>query len=96
MSYSDIQKLLQKARAAADAAEAHGTLTGCLCAVAPYRFDDWLVEILPDGGTDPDSSERLLKLYKETEDALEGDDLRFELLLPEDEEPLDARATALG
>jgi uncharacterized protein YgfB (UPF0149 family) len=96
MSYSDIQKVLQRARAATDAAEAHGTLTGCLCAVVPYRFEDWLVEILPDGGPDSDASARLLELYKGTEESLISGDLRFELLLPEDELPLDTRASALG
>ena len=30
-------------------AEAHGTLAGALCALVPYRLEDWLAEILPEG-----------------------------------------------
>jgi len=96
VSYSTVQRLLAGAHAAADAAEAHGTLTGCLCAVVAYRFEDWLIEILPDGGADADASEQLRRVYKGTEDALGSGELRFKPLLPEDEQPLDTRAAALG
>jgi uncharacterized protein YgfB (UPF0149 family) len=36
--YSHVQHLLVQERALADAAEAHGTLAGCLCGAAGYRF----------------------------------------------------------
>ena len=96
VSHSEVQRLLSSAHAAADAAEAHGTLTGCLCAVVAYRFEDWLIEILPDGGADADASDQLREVYKGTEEALGRGELRFTPLLPEDEQPLDTRASALG
>ena len=40
--YADIQQLLAQEHSLADAAEAHGTLAGCLCGASGYRFEDWL------------------------------------------------------
>ena len=48
-NYTEIQRVLTDQRSLADAAEAHGTLAGCLCAAVGYRFEDWLHEILPEG-----------------------------------------------
>ena len=47
--YADTQHLLAQEHSLADAAEAHGTLAGCLCGASGYRFEDWLKEILPEG-----------------------------------------------
>jgi len=95
-TYTEIQRLLSEQRALTDAAEAHGTLAGGLCAAVGYRFDDWLQEILPDGSVDALSSAFLRQLYLETAGALEGPEMQFELLLPEDAEPIDSRTAALG
>ena len=54
-SYAELQRVLGDARGLTDAAEAHGTLAGALCAARAYRLDDWLVEILPDGLADPNT-----------------------------------------
>jgi uncharacterized protein YgfB (UPF0149 family) len=78
-NYTEIQRVLAEERSLADAAEAHGTLAGCLCAAIGYRFEDWLLEILPEGQAHPMAKE-----------------MEFELLLPQDEEPLDARTEALA
>jgi len=94
--YSEIQHLLAQARSLADAAEAHGTLTGCLCGASSYRFEDWLREILPEGRAEPDAAETLQALYAETVDALEQPDMSFEPLLPSDAQPLEARTAALA
>ncbi len=95
-NYTEIQRVLSDERSLADAAEAHGTLAGCLCAAVGYRFEDWLAEILPEGRAHPTATAALRELYRETAGALEGADMEFELLLPEDGQPLDARATALA
>ena len=84
-NYSEIQRVLTEERSLADAAEAHGTLTGCLCAAIGYRFDDWLLEILPEGQAHPLAKETLRGLYTHTAGALEGPEMEFELLLPADE-----------
>jgi hypothetical protein len=95
-NYTEIQRVLAEDRSLADAAEAHGTLAGCLCAAIGYRFEDWLLEILPEGQANPMAKETLRQLYVDTAGALEGPEMEFELLLPEDEEPLDARTAALA
>jgi uncharacterized protein len=95
-NYTEIQRVLAEERSLADAAEAHGTLAGCLCAMIGYRFEDWLQEILPEGQAQPMSRETLRELYVDTSGALEGPDMEFTLLLPEEGQSLDARTAALA
>src|SRR5882757_2635352 len=95
-SYTEIQRVLTDERSMTDAAEAHGTLAGCLCAAVGYRFEDWLLEILPEGRAHPLANAALRELYLETSGALEGSDMEFDLLLPEDEASLDTRTVALA
>jgi uncharacterized protein len=94
--YVEVQEALKAAHSVAEAAEAHGTLAGCLCATVAYRFEDWLAEILPEGRADPGATETLRDLFERTADALGTDQMEFTPLLPEDREPIDARANALG
>ena len=94
--YADIQRVLTEERALADTAEAHGTLTGCLCAAVGYRFEDWLLEILPEGRAQPLAAATLRELYTETAGSLRAPDMEFDLLLPEDAQSIDARAAALA
>src|SRR6201984_610669 len=93
-NYSEIQRVLAEERSLADAAEAHGTLTGCLCAAIGYRFEDWLLEILPEGRAHPLATAALREVYLETSGALQGAEMEFDLLLPEDEASLDTRTVA--
>ncbi len=95
-NYTEIQHVLLQERSLADAAEAHGTLAGCLCAAIGYRFEDWLQEILPEGQPQPLARETLRGLFVDTAGALEGPEMDFDLLLPADEQPLDARTEALA
>lgn len=95
-TYTEIQRVLTDERSVTDAAEAHGTLTGCLCAAIGYRFEDWLLEILPEGRAHPLAMAALRVLFFETSGALEGSDMEFDLLLPEDEASLDTRTVALA
>src|SRR5215472_14868542 len=95
-SYTDIQRVLLLERSVTDAAEAHGTLAGCLCAAIGYRFEDWLAEILPEGEAHPMAKATLRGLFTDTAGALAGPEMEFELLLPGDEQPIDARTAALA
>jgi uncharacterized protein YgfB (UPF0149 family) len=94
--YSHIEQLLVQERSLADAAEAHGTLAGCLCATSGYRFEDWLKEILPEGRAAPAAQAGLQQLYSATADALLQPDMEFEVLLPADTQPIDVRTAALA
>jgi uncharacterized protein len=94
--YSQIQQALEDAHSLAEAAEAHGTLAGCLCATVAYRLEDWLAEILPDGRADPHTTAALREVFESTAGALGASQMEFSPLLPEDVEPIDARTSALG
>jgi uncharacterized protein len=94
--YPLVQQLLGEQRSLTDAAEAHGTLTGCLCALGDYGFEDWLRDILPEGQLQPGAADALHELYSATCGALENTDMEFEPLLPSDAQPLDARTAALA
>src|ERR1700752_1769612 len=95
-AYNEVQQLLVQERSLADAAEAHGTLAGCLCVAAGYRFEDWLREILPEGRAAPAATVTLRELYTAGADALLQPDREFELLLPAEDEPIAARTAALA
>lgn len=94
--YTHIQQLLTDERSLTDAAEAHGTLAGCLCGAAGYGFEDWLSEILPEGRPAPECAEALEALYSATSEALGQRDSGFDLLLPEDGQSIVARTAALA
>ncbi len=95
-TYADIQQLLTAERSVTDAAEAHGTLAGSLCTAPTYRFEDWLLEILPEGKAQTEHAAALRQVFAGTQDALTGEMLEFEPLLPEDEQPIQERTTALA
>src|SRR5215467_12408213 len=94
--YDHIQQLLVQERSLAEAAEAHGTLAGCLCAASRYTLEDWLREILPEGRAVPATTAALEELFTATAEALRQPDMEFEPLLPADEQAIDVRTTALA
>ena len=95
-NYAQIQRVLAGERSLTDAAEAHGTLAGCLCVTAGYRLEDWLLDILPDGQGQPLAMSALEALYESTAGALAAPDMTFQPLLPEDARSIDERAGALA
>ena len=94
--YDHVQQLLVQERSLADAAEAHGTLAGCLCAAQGYKVEDWLREILPEGRAAPATTAALEEVFRATGGALVQPDMEFELLLPADEQPIELRTAALA
>jgi uncharacterized protein YgfB (UPF0149 family) len=94
--YEQIQQVLTQAHSLTDAAEAHGTLSGCLCATVAYRFEDWMLEILPEGTADPGTTQVLFELFQSTSLDLGDAQMDFAPLLPDDDEPIETRAAALG
>jgi yecA family protein len=94
--YAQIEQVLTQAHSLTDAAEAHGTMTGSLCSTVAYRFEDWLLEILPDGEADDTTTQLLRQLFQDTSASLGEAQMEFAPLLPEDEAPIETRAAALG
>src|SRR5579872_2131309 len=95
--FKDFGDVLATAGGLADAAEAHGSLCGALCSVSPYRMQDWVNEILPDGASLPAESAAMLeRVYAATAASFGEQGMEFEPLLPDDEQPLNGRANALA
>ncbi len=79
------------------AAESHGCLCGALCITTQYSLDRWLDEIIPEEEERAQADRQALGLlFADTLQALRGGEMDFELLLPDDETPLESRAAALS
>jgi uncharacterized protein YgfB (UPF0149 family) len=95
--FKDFEDVLAAAGSLADAAEAHGSLCGALCSMSPYRMQDWVNEILPDGTALSDESSAMIeRVFTETAAAFGEQGMEFEPLLPDDGQPLNGRANALA
>jgi uncharacterized protein len=95
--FKDFEDVLAGAGSLADAAEAHGSLCGALCSMSPYKMQDWVNEILPDGASLSDESAAMLeKVFTATAASFGEQGMEFEPLLPDDEQPLNGRANALA
>ncbi len=96
LEFDDLQRLLTQSRALTEAAEAHGTLVGALCAASDFSLDDWLAELYAEGQTDESTAQALRAVFEITRGELISDQMQFRALLPGDETPIAARAEALG
>jgi hypothetical protein len=96
LEFDDLQRLLRQSRALTEAAEAHGTLVGALCAASDYSLDDWLAELYAEAQTDETTVHALRAVFELTRGDLVSDQMRFRALLPGDETPIAVRAEALG
>ena len=99
--YGELQGAIGGPATGAAAAEAHGTLCGLLCAGAEDIPEVWIQNTLADAeeysfGGRADARARLEAVHAATVDALAGDDMTFQLLLPPDDTPIDDRAGALA
>jgi uncharacterized protein YgfB (UPF0149 family) len=98
VTFAEMERVLEELDSTVPAAEAHGCLVGALCTTPHYPMERWLEEIIPDEDrrTDDDSQQALRLLYADTLNALRGENMDFELLLPGDEISLAARAGGLS
>lgn len=96
MEYSQISEILDQASLLSPA-EAHGILTGMLCADDSVRCQHWLAEVFEDENPEQGKvTPALTELFQETKTLLESDDYDFIMLLPDDDALLEARASALA
>lgn len=98
VTFAEMARVLEGLDSAVPAAEAHGCLVGALCTTPHYPMERWLEEIIPDEDrrNDDDSQQALRLLYADTLNSLRGEAMEFELLLPDDDIPLAARAGGLS
>jgi uncharacterized protein len=97
VTFPEIAHALAAASSSIPPAESHGCLCGALCVSAAYSLNDWLAELIPDSDEQQAvAHESLALLFTDTVNALRGDQMEFEPLLPEDQESLERRANALS
>lgn len=98
VTFAEVSRVLEGLGSSVPAAEAHGCLVGALCTSPHYPMERWLEEIIPDEDqrNDDDSQQPLRLLYADTLNALRGEDMEFEALLPDDDVTLAARAGGLS
>jgi uncharacterized protein YgfB (UPF0149 family) len=97
VAFPRLEDTLAEAGGTADAAEAHGTLSGTLCAGSTVALDDWLDELLHDpAGHCGECRVVFETVFSETTQSLGGGGMEFTPLLPDDDEPLAQRTTALA
>jgi uncharacterized protein len=94
-TFDQLQHALLQSHALTDAAEAHGTLVGSLCATG-CSLQEWLAEILPEGLAQHDAAASLQAVFEATSGALGDEGMSFQPLLPSDDDPIAERTTALG
>jgi uncharacterized protein len=98
VTFAEVVRVLEELGSSVPAAEAHGCLVGALCTTQHYPMERWLEEIIPDEDrrVDDDSQQALRLLYSDTLNALRGEEMDFEALLPGDDVPLTVRAGGLS
>ena len=97
-SFDQIESLCRQDDLDFGAAECHGILSGLIAAAGPLELRHWLTLLYGNVDTNSiDSNDHALweQLYQQTLQELAGNDLAFQLLLPDDERPLSQRTEAL-
>jgi hypothetical protein len=102
-SFPDIpqlDELLFRVDASLGASEAHGALCGMLCAQGATDASQWMLHVLGEhqdsSQTLRDIGEQLLQIHQLSIEQMNDHDVEFELMLPDDDEPLEDRVEALG
>jgi uncharacterized protein YgfB (UPF0149 family) len=95
-SFVELDRVLDQVGAMTGPAECHGLIAGYLCAKKDFDTSDELLSVLDL----PESAGREMlvieRLADETFRQLESEDCIFQPLLPDETEPLETRAAALG
>ena len=102
-NYPDIPQLeglLFEVDAMLSAIESHGALCGMLCAQGATDAGQWMLHVLGEreesSKTLQQAGKMLLHLHQVTTEQMNDSDVEFDLMLPDDDEPLEARVEALG
>ncbi len=102
-SFPDIPQLeglLFDVDAALGAIESHGALCGMLCAQGATDAAQWMLHVLGEReGSSPalqQAGKMLMQMHQATMEQMNDIDIEFDLMLPDDDESLEARVEALG
>ncbi len=95
MTYSIINTIVVRSDAGLSAAQAHGMASGMLCANEHSQSTQWLTELFRNAAPIADEDKAVLvDLFEETRSLLASDDFEFDLLLPADDDCMDAGGRA--
>ncbi|MFV2005662.1 MAG: UPF0149 family protein [Gammaproteobacteria bacterium] len=102
-SFPDIpqlEDLLFNVDAALGATESHGALCGMLCAQGATEASQWMLYVLGEHEETSkllqQTGKKLLQIHQISVEQMNDNDAEFELMLPDDDEPLEMRVEALG
>jgi uncharacterized protein YgfB (UPF0149 family) len=97
---SQLEGLLFDVDAGLGAIESHGVLCGMLCAQGATDAAQWMLHVLGERGETSgvlqQAGRQLLQIHQISVEQMNDSDVEFELMLPDDDEPLEARVEALG
>jgi yecA family protein len=105
LTYDDINQAIENFNLPLTAAEIHGYLCGYICIGKEVHDISWLKDFLGEGIVDKAIQDQqlakqanvlMLSLYHAYYEQLKGLQFEFQLLLPDDEQPLRLRAETLG
>ena len=96
MSYSEVNSIILHKDAADSAAEVHGIASAMLCLDQNTEASDWMAEAInKDADLLEDDKLILFNLFEQTKALMESDEFVFDLFLPDEDESLRLRCTAL-
>lgn len=102
IEFGDLQSLLKRAGVASEAAEAHGEFCGRACLAGAGAIRPWQAGLTADAVVAEanvllrECSRALESLAVDSLLKLEAGEMRFNLLLPDDDESIDLRVAALA
>lgn len=100
LTYDDISDLIEELSGKCTSEELHGVVSGQIAAGQALSDRDWLKGLLEfiDAEEKPSTiiNRELKELVENVQNAMSDPELGFQLMLPQDEEPLRERAKGLG
>jgi len=97
---SQLEGLLFDVDAMLGATESHGTLCGMLCAQGATEAAQWMLQVLgehEETSSDLQQAGKLLmQIHQLSVEQMNDSNVDFDLMLPDDDEPLESRVEALG
>jgi uncharacterized protein YgfB (UPF0149 family) len=99
ITYDELARVLADAGSDIEAAEAHGCLSGALCAEHDFKAAELALELLPESDASAwpaGAFEVLEQALADAREALSGEDMAFEPLLPPDDVAMQERVGALA
>lgn len=97
-AFNTVNDILEQADSMLDAAETHGFICGFLCGGKPTDGKNWMEPLLgiAELAATNEIRHMLLALYNTTHTEIMDVDFSFQLLIPEDEQPLAVRVQSLS